>query len=65
MPKISDSFVLREEPGFQQLLSWRRNILRLTESLEFLLIIRGGIARQVQQVTKIWLNHLLTALSLS
>ena len=66
MPKISDSFVLREKPGFQQLLSQRRNILRLTETLEFLLIIRGGTARRdiFQQVTKIWLNHLLTALSL-
>ena len=43
LPKISGSFVLRERSGFLQLLSQGKIILRLTESLEFLLITTGGI----------------------
>ena len=43
LTKISGSFVLRERSGFLQLLSQGRIILGLTESLEFLLITRGGI----------------------
>ena len=43
--KISGSFVWRERSVFLQLLSQGRITLRLTESLQFLLIIRGGIAR--------------------
>ena len=59
-------YQLRERSGFRQLLTQRRIILRLTETLEFLLIIRGGISkvRHISKVTKISLNHLLIALSL-
>ena len=38
-------FLLRERSACVQLLSQGRIILRLTESLEFLLIIRGGVAK--------------------
>ena len=61
-------FCIEREIWISAALIQGRIILRLTESLEFFIdntrwnCLRPDI---FQQVTKIWLNHLLTSLSLS